>query len=168
MSKTDEAIRENVQKGLTVRDGVVFGIRGKPRKTRIAKYRNYSREAVSLALNGQSRPVPVAKIVAYLKFGEAVFESEIQVRHLDGNSLNNQSGNIAIGSASDNMMDIPKEKRQNHAEHAASSLRKYSDKTEDDIVSDYSKGFGYKKLSKRYKIPKSTIRAILVRRGLVS
>lgn len=52
------------------------------------------------------------QIQAYQKFGEKMFEKGIVVRHLDGNPLNNHWDNIAIGTQSDNMLDIPKKIRK--------------------------------------------------------
>lgn len=71
--------------------------------------------------------VKVHRLVAYQKFGDVIFQDDIMVRHLDGNTNNNHESNIMIGSASDNRMDMPKEQRVALAKNAASNLRKLSD-----------------------------------------
>ena len=47
------------------------------------------------------------QIIAVKKFGaEAVFAEGIEVRHLDGNSLNNDPENIELGTRLQNIMDM--------------------------------------------------------------
>lgn len=58
-----------------------------------------------------AKKVKVHKLQAYQKFGKDAFKNKLEVRHLDGNSLNNSWDNIEIGTSSDNQMDIPKEIR---------------------------------------------------------
>ena len=68
------------------------------------------------------------RFMGYLKFGEEIYKSGIQVRHLDGNSLNNSWDNIDIGTQSENMHDIPKERRIECALKATQRVKRYSDK----------------------------------------
>ncbi len=163
MSKTNEALKAAYANGLYAKNGQVYGIRG-IRKISIKTTHNYSREIVNVGFKGITIPISVHKIIAYQKYGNDLFKEGILVRHLDGNSLNNVIDNIAIGTASDNMMDIPREERLRHGQLAASYLRKYDETTELSICKSYKKGLGYKRLSKKYSIPKSTIRYILFRR----
>ena len=72
----------------------------------------YSHRTFSVRYEGKSVNVRVHKLQAYQKYGDAVFEENIQVRHLDGNYDNNSWDNIALGTQSDNMMDIPKKERE--------------------------------------------------------
>lgn len=46
------------------------------------------------------------RLQAYIKFGEALFVNGIEVRHLNGNKLDNSCENIAIGTHQQNMLDI--------------------------------------------------------------
>lgn len=69
--------------------------------------------------------VSAHRLQAYQKFGEAMFEDKILVRHLNDIGTDNRWDNIAIGTQSDNMMDMPSEKRLQKARHASSHLRKY-------------------------------------------
>lgn len=51
--------------------------------------------------------VRVHRLVAYQKYGTRLFEDDTEPRHLDGDKLNFRLENIAIGTHSQNMMDIP-------------------------------------------------------------
>lgn len=75
--------------------------------------------------DGKPKNVQVHKLQAYQKFGEKMFESGIVVRHLNDNSLDNTYNNIEIGTTSDNMFDMPVEKRKALSKHATSFLIKY-------------------------------------------
>lgn len=74
----------------------------------------------------------VHQLVAYQKYGDAIYEAEC-VRHLDGNSLNNAIENIRIGTQSQNMMDIPYSVRKKKADNATSFVRKWNKK----VVREY-------------------------------
>lgn len=67
----------------------------------------------------------VHRLQAYQKFWEDLFEEWIVARHLDWNSINNSRDNIAIGSQSDNMFDVPRHKRVQHANIASSYWKKH-------------------------------------------
>ena len=66
--------------------------------------------------------------------------------------MNNSFDNIAIGIASENMMDRPKEERVNHAIRAASHLRKFTDKEIADMRIDRANGATYKDIMEKYGI----------------
>jgi hypothetical protein len=63
------------------------------------------------------------RLQAFQKFGMKLLEEDMVVRHLDGNAMNNSWHNIAIGTASDNMMDRDPESRRAHALHAQSFIK---------------------------------------------
>mgnify|MGYP000956937264 CR=1 FL=1 len=61
---------------------------------------------VTIRSNGRFLKVSVARLQALQKFGESlVYDPAMQVRHLNGNSLDNSESNIGIGTASQNAMD---------------------------------------------------------------
>lgn len=63
--------------------------------------------------DGKSRPIVwVHRLVALQKYGSKLFDLGVQVRHLDGDRLNFLQSNIAIGSQSENMFDIPEDQRK--------------------------------------------------------
>lgn len=96
-------------------------------------------------------------LVAYEKFGKLFLENEILVRHLDGDSQNNNFDNIVLGSHSDNMMDIAPEIRRKKAITAAKKLRRFTDSEVVQILKDRTEGATYKDLCEKYNTSKSTL-----------
>ena len=111
----------------------------------------------SYKFDNTTTPILFHRLVAYQKYGNRLFEKNLLVRHKDGNSLNNKSNNILLGTQSQNMMDRKPKQRIEHAIHAASSLRKFSDETVKQIKNDRKNGFTYKQLCEKYKTIKSTL-----------
>lgn len=74
--------------------------------------------------NGKRTNFGVHRLVAYQKFGEEYMKDGIMARHLDSNKHNNRHDNIAIGTHSDNSMDMPAQQRR---ELAATGRRKYTE-----------------------------------------
>ena len=72
----------------------------------------------TISVGKTTKAVYVHRLQAYQKFGDKLSKKGIQVRHLDGNCKNNEYDNIDIGTASDNMMDIPQEVRVKKAKNA--------------------------------------------------
>lgn len=64
-------------------------------------------------LDGNRIEIYVHQLLAYQKFGEAFFDEEMEVRHLDGDSLNNHEENVLIGTKSENRRDYLKIRNQN-------------------------------------------------------
>ena len=91
------------------------------------------------------------RLQAYQKFGDAIYEENILVRHLDGNKLNNSINNIEIGSTHDNMMDQPKNVRKEKAIKATKNMIKWD----------------YKKIRKMHEDGLS-YREIMVKTGITS
>lgn len=106
---------------------------------------------------GQRETIPVHKFVAFLKFGNKIFEKGIQVRHLDGNSFNNSWVNIEIGTQSDNMMDIPKEKRIEKAKNGWRKRQRFSEIEKENIKNDRINGLSYREIGEKYNVSKSTL-----------
>jgi hypothetical protein len=157
MSKINAALRLASLKGYRVTElGEVINALGGVRKCQIKRNRHDLRKVFNVGLGGGVRfPVPVHKLVAFQKFGEAMFEPGIQVRHLDGNSLNNCPENIELGTQSDNAMDRPPEDRQAHSRHAASHNIAY-DWAE--VERDYFEhDLGFKKLAAKYGMSVGTL-----------
>lgn len=67
-----------------------------------------------------------SRLMAYQKYGDKIYEPGIGVRHLDGNCRNNSHQNIEIGTHSQNMMDIPPDRRLSHAILASKSATKHN------------------------------------------
>jgi hypothetical protein len=84
-----------------------------------------------------------------------MFEPGIQVRHLDGNSLNNLEENIELGTQSQNMMDIPEEKRKSHSILATTYNRRFTDNEMGKIRNYYKSCHSYKKTKTKFNISSS-------------
>jgi HNH endonuclease len=108
--------------------------------------------------------VLVHRIQAYQLYGDLVFAPGIEVRHRDGNKLNNSKENILLGSSSDNKMDCPKNERLRHAKVAASFLRKLTQYEAESLRYDRSSGATYADLIAKYGISKSTVSYVVNRK----
>ena len=86
-----------------------------------------------------------------------MFRDGIQVRHLNGDPKDNSWDNIAIGTQSDNMMDIPIEERVRKAKLASSKIRRFTDEQVAMIRSDRAAGMTYSKLCQKYDTSKGTL-----------
>lgn len=125
--------------------------------------KHYSRSipyiATTLRVDGTFKKLRAHRLQAYQKYGLAIYESGICVRHLNSNSLDNSKENIAIGTHSQNMMDKPKHVRLRAAEIATSYVRKHNKK---DVKSYYSKCKSYKETMNEFGIKsKGTLHYIL-------
>ena len=111
---------------------------------------------------GRNHTFNIHRLQAYQKFGDKLFEPSTQVRHINGNCLDNSWENIEIGTSSDNMMDKSVEIRRKIAKKAASKLRKFSDDEIESIRISYRSGIiTLPKLAKYYNVSKSTISYII-------
>jgi len=131
------------RRGATVdKYGNVFGIRGNKLNLTI---NTNGYKAFSVRLSSSKRfKVTVHRFVAYYKYGDIIFKDGIQVRHLDGNKLNNSWDNIDIGTAQMNSMDRPKRQRIKQAASASTNIRKFDDDTMQDILIFYHECRSYK------------------------
>ena len=145
--------------GYTVtEEGIPFGPKGYPLQT-IVDEGGYHRFNVSI--DTEKRKVAVARLQAWQKFGEKIFEPGLEVRHLDGDSGNNARHNIEIGTKSQNTMDKLPEVRLRVARTAAQARRKLSD---DEVVSlrqDRSNGMKVADVAAKYGISKGNASDII-------
>jgi hypothetical protein len=157
MAKISEYLLEAKNKGYHVdKNGNVFSVN---KQISLAKHtkNNYSRYEFTIRYYGMRVVIPVHKLVAYLKYGDEIFKNGIEIRHSDGNSLNNAWDNILIGTHSENMQDIPKINLVEKALTASKNLRRFSDEEVKKIVADRKSGFTYKMLCEKYNTSKSTL-----------
>lgn len=99
------------------------------------------------------------RLQAYQKYGDMLYGEGMMVRHLNGDSLDNSWGNIAIGTNSENQMDIPEQIRLFRARYASSFMQKHN---HDDIISFYKENKSYKKTMEKFEISsKGTLHYIL-------
>lgn len=152
MSKTDEYIIEAEKKGYYVdKQGNVYS---KNKKLSLSNMQN--RYRFTIRYMGERVTIPVHRFVAYFKCGNKIFEN-LEIRHLNNNSLDNTWDNIDIGTHSDNMLDIPKEQRIKRAIHASKKNIRFDDETVKKILKDKRNGMSYNELCGKYNTSKSTL-----------
>jgi hypothetical protein len=104
----------------------------------------------SFRFNGKTTPISIHRLQAYQKYGNEMFKDGIVVRHLNGIKTDNSWDNIAIGTHSDNMMDIPEDIRVAKSVYAASFNKKYNS---EDVYNYYmNHGKSYKKTMDKFNI----------------
>lgn len=164
--KQIEKVKMAYEKGYRVReDGVVIGLRGRPLKPNVSSKPNSKMKiTVRHPVTNRPKQVLVHLLAAYQWFGDDLFQKDIQVRHLDGNGLNNSRSNFALGTQSENMMDRPPEKRLAQARKAAKVLRSLSVSEVRELRRDRKRGYTYKDLIYKYGIAKSTVSYIVNRK----
>lgn len=106
----------------------------------------------TIKIDDKPRKVNVHRMQAYQKFKDKIYEDNIVVRHLNGNSFDNTFNNIGIGSQSENMFDRPKEKRIEHAKIASTHIIKYDFKLVEEIRGFYKQCKSYKQTMSKYGI----------------
>jgi hypothetical protein len=122
-------------------------------------YINNGYYKVAIKIKGRNKKFSIHRIQAYQKYGDKIFEAGIQVRHLNGNPLDNSWENIAIGNQSENQMDIPEQIRIKRALIATSKVRKHKHK---EIIDYYNKVKSYNKTMKKFNISsKGTLHFII-------
>jgi hypothetical protein len=126
-------------------------------KKQLKLVKSYNRYSFSIRVESKRIPIPVQIFVAYLKYGDEIFKTGIEVRHLDNNSLNNSWSNILIGTHKENMQDVPKKIRIKYAINASSKNRRFTDEEVENIQLDKNNGYTYSFLCKKYNTSKSTL-----------
>jgi len=114
LSKNEEAV---FKMGFRVLNGIVYGPSGELRKPTLS-VRGYMQ--FSVRIDGKKKIIKLHRLIAYQKYGEELYNHQC-VRHLDGNTTNNDPANIALGSQQDNLMDIQPEVRRLKAVNAINS-----------------------------------------------
>jgi hypothetical protein len=147
-------------------DGRVTNAVGRERKCQIGGRSPDRRYVFTVSLaDGKKYPVMVHKLQAFQKFGEAMFEPGILVRHLDEDSLNNRPDNIALGTSTDNAMDRQPLVRKLHAQKAGRTASRHSEEFWQKVTAEYEAGDGYKVLGKRYGLSPGTLSYRLSKTG---
>lgn len=109
----------------------------------------------------QSRSISVHRLMAFQKYGYDMFKEGIEVRHKNGNSLDNSEENILIGTHLENMRDVPEEiKRRKEIQiYATSFIKKYN---HIQILNMHNEGMSYSEIMNKTGIKsKGTISFII-------
>lgn len=120
MTQRNQALICAKQKGYIVNEqGDVIGVKGRALKTKVKnEYHNFS-----IRFQGKKLWLSVHRLAAIQKFDIALFEKGIVTRHLNNNKLDNSLANIAIGTQSQNMLDVPVMLRRRRALRGAMTRR---------------------------------------------
>ncbi len=130
-----------------------------PKGDKIGFYHTNGYEVVGVRLANKVKKVFVHRLQAYQKYGDALYSSGMEVRHVNGDRTDNSHSNILIGSHSENMQDIPEQVRIIKARYAASFLKKYNN---DDVILFYNNCKSYKKTMEHFNMTsKGTLHYIL-------
>ena len=158
LSKQSEALILAYNKGYRVVNGEVIS----PSTNKALKLREFHRGKTGnegaylffkiVSDGGVRRQVMVHRLLAYQKYKEKMFRKGILIRHLDGNSLNNDEANIAMGTQSDNMRDRPPEELKAHAINAATKRRRFTDAEIEEIRVYRAEGHIYTEIMERFNI----------------
>lgn len=104
-------------------NGNIYGPKGYQLKKNINNCGYY---CFKIRLNNKIIPISYHRYVAFFKYGNKIYSNNMEVRHLNGNKLDNSYNNICIGTHSDNMRDIQINIRMKNAINATSYITKYS------------------------------------------
>lgn len=163
LSNMNKLVKAAFEEGYYVEEDNLYKSDGILIKKRVGKHGYYE---VSMGGRTSSLPdfkrsgVKFHRFVAYQKFGDKLFDADC-VRHLDGNSLNNNPENLELGTVLQNIMDRPPEERRAHAQKAANAQKKLSKERLEELRADRASGMIYKDLCKKYGIAQSTLSYIL-------
>lgn len=108
---------EALDKGYSVVDGVLYGPRGKLGVKRRGKQR-YPTFSTNW---GGVQSLPVHVFAAFCYYGYEVFNPNLQVRHLNGDTEDISRVNIVLGTPSENQLDKAQSKRAEAARKARAS-----------------------------------------------
>ena len=111
-------LAEAVERGYYVTlCGKLFGPKG-PIKLSLSPKQKYP--TFSTNWGGRVYGIPVHKFAGYFWFGDDALAEGVHVRHLNADTMDFSITNLALGSASDNAQDKPKEDRARVAKFARS------------------------------------------------
>ena len=159
MTKQEEITRLSKEKGYYVdKKGDVFNKDGKSISLS-SNNKGTGYKSFNIRVNG-SNPTRsfVHRLQAFQKFGDVIFKEDMVIRHLNGDSLDNSFENIGIGTLSDNMLDIPKEKRVLNASNPKHDHEK--------IIQDFKNGYTYKEIMEKYGITSKGTVSFIVNKSL--
>lgn len=152
MSNLNRCLTECIERGYVILpDGTIKGL------TKILKLsinKNGYEFFTFRDLYKKREVVLVHRLQAFMKFGDKIFDKEIVVRHLDGNSKNNSWNNILIGTSSDNQMDRDPECRRKSATLATRKMqdntRNYNERSL--IYKDLKNNIPYSEIMKKHNV----------------
>lgn len=98
----------------------------------------------------------IHRLQVFQKEGDKLFSSEL-VMHIDGNKLNNSYNNLRLGTYSENVEDITLDVKASKYLKSAISHIKYDIPFRNKLRKEFIKGNEVSYLSRKYKIPYSSV-----------
>jgi len=114
----------------------------------------------SRKFNGTPSHFKIHRLAAYQKYGEAMFEPGIEVRHLNNVKTDNSLNNIAIGTPKQNHGDMSKEARIKRSMKGSLKAR-IPDEIRARIISEFKNGANRKSLREKYRISRTSMVNVL-------
>lgn len=134
------------QRGYSVsKDGTLKNPKGKV----IGSVSSGGYMATMIRVHGEKKRLFTHRLQAFQIHGKELFGDGVVTRHLNGDKTDNSLTNIAIGTQSDNMMDVCKSERLRKATHAASFVKKHD---RDAIREYYNKSRSYKSTMQHFGV----------------
>lgn len=115
--------------------------------------------------------VMVHRLQAYQKYGNKIYDRNLEIRHLNNDHTDNSFQNIGIGTHKQNMLDLPKEDRVRYAKNASGFTKKQkriSDEVAIEIKKKNQKGVSYKQLMKEYGISSLGTISFIVNKRMIN
>lgn len=161
LSKTSKAVVEAHRRGYRVADGQLYNPKGISVSGGTHKgYKNYS-----IRMDGKKCVFMIHRLVSYQKFGIKALFPGVETRHLDGNSLNNLSDNIATGTAKDNTMDKPAEQLKRIARANGMRRLKHNHKK---VIALHNRGLTHKEIMSELDISAAGTVSYIINKSLES
>jgi hypothetical protein len=169
MSKSIENLLVAYKKGYRYVNGDVVSSTGKVLSVHTpSKGRPYKRFTI---YNGGPVSIDVHRLSAYQKFGDQMLEDGIEVRHLDGDPLNNEPDNLAIGTASENAHDIPAGVRIKRSStggyYGGRANRVFTEQQVHEILKRHDSGESKNSIADDFSVHRRTINNITIGRSYV-
>ena len=156
LSKQNKLIIEANKRGYLIKNnGTAIGLKNNVLKLNINPKGYYS---FNMRFEGgKPTRIFVHKLQAYQKFGDELFNKELQVRHLNGVPSDNSIDNIKLGTGSENMLDILKVDRVKKANMAWKVANPRTENERYKIYDALNEGLSYKEIKEKLGISKGTL-----------
>ena len=114
-------------------------------------------EKIQITLDGKCKEIFTHRIQAFKKFGRKMYETGIQVRHLNDIKTDNNWENIELGTAKDNYNDRGKKSIEESQKRATEASIKYSKELIEQAKEYYKETNNLKATSEKFNIPESSL-----------
>ncbi len=138
-----------VAKGYRIKNGQLFNGAKKLVNPRIDDG-GYPVIGIKLPRTRKNLSVHVHIISAFIKFGEELLTTDMEVRHLNGVKTDFSPNNLELGTRLDNIMDIPSEERRRIGAIGAVKRRILNDSEQAAFRRDRENGMTFKDLAVKY------------------